>query len=199
MSYIFLLQSHPAWVCGLKPVLNYCLNSGKTVTPCVGVWIETLRYLFQHPYWQSHPAWVCGLKQANLYFVIQNKKSHPAWVCGLKLTSYLSLKPRASHTLRGCVDWNNNIDKSGDMLLSHTLRGCVDWNRLILHYKALKAVSHPAWVCGLKPFRNLSFEKPHCHTLRGCVDWNSQRELNLLRRIVTPCVGVWIETSQCSL
>ena len=35
-----------------------------TVTPFVGVWIET-----QGPFWwilqmRSHPSWVCGLKQA---------------------------------------------------------------------------------------------------------------------------------------
>ena len=36
-----LVESHPAWVCGLKP---YFLNKLKKekVTPCVGVWIETL-------------------------------------------------------------------------------------------------------------------------------------------------------------
>ena len=32
--------SHPAWVCGLKLNVGKILN-GKNVTPCVGVWIET--------------------------------------------------------------------------------------------------------------------------------------------------------------
>ena len=34
------IESHPAWVCGLK----LCSSESwlrKTVTPCVGVWIET--------------------------------------------------------------------------------------------------------------------------------------------------------------
>ena len=35
------IESHPAWVCGLKP-------SG---------------YFFFYGHWQSHPAWVCGLKR----------------------------------------------------------------------------------------------------------------------------------------
>ena len=37
-------ESHPAWVCGLKP--PYIVNSldGLGVTPCVGVWIETNRF-----------------------------------------------------------------------------------------------------------------------------------------------------------
>ena len=37
------IESHPAWVCGLKPV------------------IEPIH----KPYRQSHPAWVCGLKPVN--------------------------------------------------------------------------------------------------------------------------------------
>ena len=37
------IESHPAWVCGLK---RECLVQGNhlhRVTPCVGVWIETPR------------------------------------------------------------------------------------------------------------------------------------------------------------
>ena len=33
-------QSHPAWVCGLKQAVRKGA-SGDAVTPCVGVWIET--------------------------------------------------------------------------------------------------------------------------------------------------------------
>ena len=32
------------------------------VTPCVGVWIETLANLAESVPVGSHPAWVCGLK-----------------------------------------------------------------------------------------------------------------------------------------
>ena len=59
-------------------------------------------------------------------------------------------------------------------LISHTLRGCVDWNH---HY--------PAISCDRL-----------CHTLRGCVDWNVSAEVLTAWAIVTPCVGVWIETYQ---
>ena len=52
------------------------------VTPCVGVWIETLS---------------CGEG-------INMVASHPAWVCGLKPPSSVSLIRKSSHTLRGCVD-----------------------------------------------------------------------------------------------
>ena len=36
------IESHPAWVCGLKH-RNACIHCKPvSVTPCVGVWIETL-------------------------------------------------------------------------------------------------------------------------------------------------------------
>ena len=36
--------SHPAWVCGLKHLLVMLLVRRLRVTPCVGVWIETLKF-----------------------------------------------------------------------------------------------------------------------------------------------------------
>ena len=56
------IESHPAWVCGLKQKDN------------------TGRYQFA----KSHPAWVCGLKQLNVGNYTEASESHPAWVCGLK-------------------------------------------------------------------------------------------------------------------
>ena len=35
------IESHPAWVCGLKPKKTCWAISQIVVTPCVGVWIET--------------------------------------------------------------------------------------------------------------------------------------------------------------
>ena len=35
------IESHPAWVCGLKPLIILSNPTGVIVTPCVGVWIET--------------------------------------------------------------------------------------------------------------------------------------------------------------
>ena len=55
-----------------------------SVTPCMGVWIETRTY--------RTPGW-------------QMMTSHPVWVCGLKPVCILPLDPgRARHTLYGCVD-----------------------------------------------------------------------------------------------
>ena len=64
LSVIFIidLESHPAWVCGLKHILN-TLQMYKKVTPCVGVWIETGKLAPDTLWTLSHPAWVCGLKQ----------------------------------------------------------------------------------------------------------------------------------------
>ena len=127
--YVFqATRSHPAWVCGLKLLIFYACFNDKIVTPCVGVWIETL------PKWESpempksHPAWVCGLKLGTPWTGPVEQMSHPAWVCGLKLLGI----------------------KHSSTSLSHTLRGCVDWNRK-LFLKFIKSLeSHPAWVCGLK-------------------------------------------------
>ena len=35
-------MSHPAWVCGLKLLVDYDFPYLRSVTPCVGVWIETI-------------------------------------------------------------------------------------------------------------------------------------------------------------
>ena len=35
------IESHPAWVCGLKLDVLSGDNERRFVTPCVGVWIET--------------------------------------------------------------------------------------------------------------------------------------------------------------
>ena len=36
-------MSHPAWVCGLKLGVLLGLLTALVVTPCVGVWIETIK------------------------------------------------------------------------------------------------------------------------------------------------------------
>ena len=56
------IESHPAWVCGLKPQVQFNKKS----------------------YAESHPAWVCGLKRSRGINIARTARSHPAWVCGLK-------------------------------------------------------------------------------------------------------------------
>ena len=58
------IESHPAWVCGLKLTEEGEAGYGRL----------------------SHPAWVCGLKPLTTESIFCSIWSHPAWVCGLKLT-----------------------------------------------------------------------------------------------------------------
>ena len=76
------IESHPAWVCGLKLGVAVRDQQEILVTPCVGVWIETIP----------------------LGDILSHYGSHPAWVCGLKRSSGLSGDDVLGHTLRGCVD-----------------------------------------------------------------------------------------------
>ena len=56
------IESHPAWVCGLKHECGPDSHPAG-VTPCVGVWIETItERTGRLTLSLSHPAWVCGLK-----------------------------------------------------------------------------------------------------------------------------------------
>ena len=47
------IESHPAWVCGLKQ-RNASERSNFKVTPCVGVWIETYDRIFYYTGIYSH-------------------------------------------------------------------------------------------------------------------------------------------------
>ena len=61
------------------------------------------------------------------------------------------------------------------------------------------SMSHPAWVCGLKPLCWTNLKSIRSHTLRGCVDWNQRSAGGAGSYVVTPCVGVWIETDLSAL
>ena len=54
---LFVAQSHPTWVCGLKHIKRVTHCSHTFVTPYVGVWIETLITCFTSASIKSHPAW----------------------------------------------------------------------------------------------------------------------------------------------
>ena len=61
------IESHPAWVCGLKRRTRMDSLHIRKVTPCVGVWIETFNNNKNELSDKSHPAWVCGLKPNNTH------------------------------------------------------------------------------------------------------------------------------------
>ena len=119
------IESHPAWVCGLK--------LRKPLLP-VKVYL-------------SHPAWVCGLKHSDYEDAIGISGSHPAWVCGLKRLLRIGIMV---HVVTPCVGvwiettlwvstdpcisshpaWVCGLKRLKRKIillnLSHTLRGCVD-------------------------------------------------------------------------
>ncbi len=174
---VFVSESHPAWVCGLK-------HKG-----CI-IWCFTS---------SSHPAWVCGLKPARHDLERYDFTSHPAWVCGLKLPRLIRSSRTVCHTLRGCVDWNRHLDSRGDRWCSHTLRGCVDWNSAGYQIGTTLKVSHPAWVCGLK--RSVCRWAGFLRGVTPCVGVWIETPSTTWRRylhMVTPCVGVY-GLKHCSL
>ena len=76
-------MSHPAWVCGLKHQNGKSKSSSDTVTPCVGVWIETLRAFISS---SRHEVTPCvGVWIETVY---EGTNDGGKW----------------GHTLRGCVD-----------------------------------------------------------------------------------------------
>ena len=119
----------------------------------------------------SHPAWVCGLKPIDYFFDRDVKWSHPAWVCGLKL---IPLSSPLKTIVTPCVGVWIETTGNKETALFKVVTPCVGvWIETCNIIKTARTyVSHPAWVCGLKPCDNdihASF-------------------------VVTPCVGVWIET-----
>ena len=144
-----------------------------SVTPCVGVWIETHGWQTVPIYVPSHPAWVCGLKHVLGAENIENLLSHPAWVCGLKLNRIVKTDcASSSHPA-----WVCGLKRCGSRIIRNhvCVTPCVgvwiETERNVRHKTKLSRVtpcvgvwiettmtaqfkgqgkSHPAWVCGLK-------------------------------------------------
>ena len=171
LSITYLHRSHPAWVCGLKPFRTIYSTSTTQSHPA---WVCGLKLAERTntSLWNgSHPAWVCGLKHLSPPYHPAFHLSHPAWVCGLKPVNKFQASSQLSHTLRGCVDWNN---LSAGQIEFYNVTPCVG-----------------VWIETIMPVNPWRL---NCHTLRGCVDWNSACLQVLFSGRVTPCVGVWIET-----
>ena len=163
---------------------------------------------------------MCGLKPIFWERFLRKKLSHPVWVCGLKpddrkwgcrgnavtpcmgvwIETYwckLFYSYRSSHTLYGCVDWNYlRARLKYKAYLSHPVWVCglkpvAGW------YQVQSVRSHPVWVCGLKLVLFASTkQRPKSHPV-----WVCGLKLCVIvslstKTIVTPCMGVWIETSQ---
>ena len=114
------------------------------VTPCVGVWIETIMHPRQTGQGIVTP---CVGVDWNIFWTHCKctKRSHPAWVCGLKLGSLRRIHYGRCHTLRGCVDWNNDEVNTCIDNHSHTLRGCIWIEALFTRWSSLwKNCKHSA-------------------------------------------------------
>ena len=103
------------WCHTLRGCVDWNLSGGcypivLIVTPCVGVWIETISLYFSDPICIVTPCvgvWIETLQGFILPFI---SESHPAWVCGLKHCATICKVFHLCHTLRGCVDWNHNCN-----------------------------------------------------------------------------------------
>ena len=127
------------------------------VTPCVGVWIETIAALLNACAEIVTPCvgvWIETMPGRTP--PPARPWSHPAWVCGLKLESIIMTFDEPSVT--PCVG---------------------------------------VWIETKRPIRIRL--RPYRHTLRGCVDWNNRQHILQYFHPVTPCVGVWIETKHRNL
>ena len=79
------------------------------VTPCVGVWIETIKHKATKYNYESHPAWVCGLKHDEILKRFPEFKVTPCVGVWIETERALENEVIDRHTLRGCVDWNIKI------------------------------------------------------------------------------------------
>ena len=96
------------------------------VTPFVGVWIETANSSTFARQQKVTPFVGVWIETLHLGFKKKKAGSHPSWVCGLK--------------------------------------------HVILYLYGVGHESHPSWVCGLKRLICPPRDAADRHTLRGCVD-----------------------------
>ena len=97
--------SHPSWVCGLKPACGNDFREPNTVTPFVGVWIETARTRFSccpFPVTPFVGVWI----ETALPIVVEVRAIVTPFVGVWIETQESRSSPRGheGHTLRGCVD-----------------------------------------------------------------------------------------------
>ena len=154
------------------------------VTPCMGVWIETISksrtWLFVYG---SHPVWVCGLKHDVTQYS-RTVQSHTLYGC--VDWNKIPLTPTrvfVCHTLYGCVDWNDTFGRRNVERWGHTLYGCVDWN---IQTKACRLLLYSHTLYGCVDWNRLLAYQKICndrHTLYGCVDWNFSTNQSLLASV----------------
>ena len=172
---IVMMSSHPVWVCGLKQKRWSFWWNPCGVTPCMGVWIETLLRLKLKKQILVTPCmgvWIetCIHRQVKLNIFVT-----PCMGVWIETTWAVMLSKPSDVTPCMGVWIETTLTRLPILsVFRHTLYGCVDWNI------AIRAIV-------LAIYR---------HTLYGCVDWNHVRVIQEIHILVTPCMGVWIETSR---
>ena len=125
-----IITSLPAWECGLK-----CLNKKNYVkknhvTPCVGVWIEILKF-----------------DTSSLEKLGHSLRGSVDWNCQWK---YILSSHLRSHSLRGSVDWNLCVWLF--CIVNH--ESLPAWECGLKYFQNqllfIISLSLPAWECGLK-------------------------------------------------
>ena len=98
-------QSHPAWVCGLKPGMENNKQSNTVVTPCVGVWIETVVSLLPMKLIEVTPCvgvWIETLELIKSKYPTAVTPCVGVWI--ETIMTHKEIENELGHTLRGCVD-----------------------------------------------------------------------------------------------
>ena len=126
-----------------------------SVTPCMGVWIETrtLRR-FRLGVW-GHTLYGCVDWNPSEFEKAQ--KPHVTPCMGVWIETGPMAQPLSRWKVTPCMGvW---IETTSSASLRSSAR------------------SHPVWVCGLKQLIQMSLQQVVSHTLYGCVDWNRYRHL----------------------
>ena len=98
------IESHPAWVCGLKHCNPWQASLGNPVTPCVGVWIETfiLSALFSRI--EVTPCVGVWIETCIVLSIFRYSSVTPCVGVWIETILLPKVQIAGRHTLRGCVD-----------------------------------------------------------------------------------------------
>ena len=121
------IESHPAWVCGLKHLVSALFSAIMEVTPCVGVWIETVFLYSRLLVWIVTPC--VGVWIETLEPLLHSCHQALVTPCvGVWIETCWELLCGHYMPVTPCVGvWiETAMPKSALFSPCHTLRGCVD-------------------------------------------------------------------------
>ena len=167
----------------------------QTVTPYVGVWIETVIKQWIKDKNASHPTWVCGLKHKHSSPVRGHKHVTPyvgVWIETFTNRVFM-IKYGVTPYVGVWIETSCVIAKGNPKNVTPYVGVWIETRVKRRNWSC--SGSHPTWVCGLKqvlfPILRLPYVTPYVGV------WIETHEFCFFHpvRIVTPYVGVWIETS----